>query len=197
MWERIVLLAHQQEAGEIPFVPTISSVLRILNRHCPNPRVKLYRLNATLCQPLYICPILGVRAHWAEARIGGCTIIALLDFDGRGAAFSILEFLCFASKELGSCFGVKIFFLKKKERVYNDRSDAKGMMKQCIDCNGVSLCRIWKYSITVNVICFVNTYDLVLVHCDPNLSDVRQVVIESTWRTSSNQARKKKSRIKI
>jgi hypothetical protein len=46
-----------------------------------------------------LCPILGVRAHKAEARIGGCTIIGLLEFDGHGSAFPILEFLCFASKE--------------------------------------------------------------------------------------------------
>jgi hypothetical protein len=37
-------------------------------------------------------------AHQAEGGIGGRTIIVLLEFDGRGAVFFILEFLCFASK---------------------------------------------------------------------------------------------------
>jgi hypothetical protein len=47
----------------------------------------------------YLCPILGVRAHRAGARIGGCTIIVFDEFDGRdGAAFAILEVLCFESR---------------------------------------------------------------------------------------------------
>jgi hypothetical protein len=40
----------------------------------------------------YLCPILGVRAHRAEARIGVHMIIVSLGFDERGAAFSILNF---------------------------------------------------------------------------------------------------------
>jgi hypothetical protein len=60
----------------------------------PCPGVKRYQLNAILCQPLSLS--LDVRAHRrAEARIGSRTIIVLPEFDGRGAALSILEFLCF------------------------------------------------------------------------------------------------------
>jgi hypothetical protein len=46
----------------------------------------------------YLRPILGVRAHRAEAKIGDHTIIVLIEFDGHGAAFSILAFPYFASK---------------------------------------------------------------------------------------------------
>jgi hypothetical protein len=45
----------------------------------------------------YLCPILGVCAHQAEARIGvRAIVVSPAEFDGRGAAFSILEFLCLA-----------------------------------------------------------------------------------------------------
>jgi hypothetical protein len=47
----------------------------------------------------YLCPILGVRAHQAEATIGGRTIIVSLKFDGHGAPFSILEIPCFGKKK--------------------------------------------------------------------------------------------------
>jgi hypothetical protein len=75
---------------------TISSVLLILYRHCPRLGVEVYRLNATLCQPVgpYLCPNMGVLAHQAEARIGGHIIFLLAEFNGCGAASSILEFLC-------------------------------------------------------------------------------------------------------
>jgi hypothetical protein len=46
----------------------------------------------------YLCPILGVRVHRAEARIGGCTIMVFLSLMDVETAFPILEFLCFASK---------------------------------------------------------------------------------------------------
>jgi hypothetical protein len=39
----------------------------------------------------YLFPNSGVCAHRAEARIGSCTIIGLRDFDGRDAAFFILN----------------------------------------------------------------------------------------------------------
>ncbi len=55
----------------------------------------------------YFCSILGVHAHQAAVRIGGRTIIVLLEFNGRGAAFSILEFLCFAS-QIKVTFKIKV-----------------------------------------------------------------------------------------
>jgi hypothetical protein len=79
---------------EIPFVPTISSVLLILYGHDPHPGVKLYQLDAIRSVNPYLCPNLGVCVHCGEVRLGGCMIILSPEFNGRGAAFSILEFIC-------------------------------------------------------------------------------------------------------
>jgi hypothetical protein len=40
------------EAGEISFVPAITSVLGLRTDIAPRPGVKLYQLTSTLCQPL-------------------------------------------------------------------------------------------------------------------------------------------------
>jgi hypothetical protein len=56
----------------------------------------------------YVCPILGVCAHQAQARVGGCMIIVSLEFDGHGAAFSILEIFHFANSILA--LGLTFFF---------------------------------------------------------------------------------------
>jgi hypothetical protein len=66
-----------------------SSVLLILNGHHPSSPgcavpVECYALST----PISICPILGVRAYRAEARIGACMIIVLLQFDGRGQGWA-------------------------------------------------------------------------------------------------------------
>ncbi len=58
-WERVVLLAQQQEAGETPFAPTISSVLLILSGHCPMPRggtvlVKCYALSTPISVLIWV-----------------------------------------------------------------------------------------------------------------------------------------------
>ncbi len=121
--ERVEVLTQQQEAGKIPFVPTISSVLLISNGYRPHAMVKLYQLNTTFCQPLFLS-FLSVLAHHTEARIGGHAIIGLVEFDGRGATFSMLEFLCFAGRKTFSWCG--------QNRVNDDKSDATQMMKWCI-----------------------------------------------------------------
>jgi hypothetical protein len=77
-WEKVILPALQQEAGEIPFVPTISSVLLILNGHCPHASglncfigymlhiygymLHIYGYMLHSVNP-YPCPVLGVHAH--------------------------------------------------------------------------------------------------------------------------------------
>ncbi len=48
------------KSGEIPFVPAISSVLRLCTDITPCPGVQMYPLTSTLCQSLYLsyfgCP---------------------------------------------------------------------------------------------------------------------------------------------
>ncbi len=58
----------------------------------------------------YLFPSLGICAHQAEARIGSRTIFFSPEFDWNGAAFSILEFLCFASRKYHSYLGSKFFW---------------------------------------------------------------------------------------
>jgi hypothetical protein len=84
---------------------------------------------------------LGVRAQGAEARIGGCTIIVSHELDGCEAAFSILEFLCFARKENNILvLGLKYLVLYKYRGItiigviYRVKNVTQARMKQYIDC---------------------------------------------------------------
>ncbi len=100
----VVMLTQQQEAGEIPFIPLSPLSYLFCTDISPHPKVELSQLSAMLCQVLrsanpYLCPNLGVRAHQAEAKIGSHMIIVLPKFDGGGAAFSILKFICLRAEK--------------------------------------------------------------------------------------------------
>jgi hypothetical protein len=63
-------------------------------------------------------------------------MIVLPKFDGRGAAFSKLKFICFASRHHCSQSGLNSSVLTVKS-ASNHRSDATWKMKWCIDCKRV------------------------------------------------------------
>jgi hypothetical protein len=70
--------------GKIPFVPAISSVLRLRTNIAPTPGsnvpVNIYALSTPI-SVLFIW--LSVRTV-AESKSGGCSFIVLPEFDGRG-----------------------------------------------------------------------------------------------------------------
>ncbi len=133
---RFCLVCLATGAGDIPIIPTISSVLLISNGHpppTPGLNCTSYMLHSVnLC----LCPILGVRVHQAEARICGCTIIVLLKFCECGAVLR-LRISSFCKQKVTFLLGLNSLCLIESKRANDDRNETTPMVKWWVDCKRI------------------------------------------------------------